>query len=193
MSVAWATIIIIALLLPGAAFLFGFSTKDKFSREILKSGVLGEIALALFISTILHTTAYYFVFDANGASTLRSGLFAYEQPSVHSKEIEGHLFYFSIYTILVSLAAYSIGYLIALLVRRGCLPNLARYPWTITLMDRTDAIITASVVTKSTANSYILMYTGLLNDFFIDENGLISYIILEDCRRAARPSANFRN
>src|SRR5664279_3065046 len=56
MSVIWTTIAIIALLLPGVFFFVGVATYERLSREIIRSGVVSEVALATMVAVVLHTT-----------------------------------------------------------------------------------------------------------------------------------------
>ena len=43
MSVAWTTVVIIALLLPGVFVFIGLSFYERFSREIIKTNAAGEV------------------------------------------------------------------------------------------------------------------------------------------------------
>jgi D-alanyl-lipoteichoic acid acyltransferase DltB (MBOAT superfamily) len=54
MSVVWTTIAVIALLLPGVFFFIGLATYERLSREIIRSGVVSEIALATMVAITLH-------------------------------------------------------------------------------------------------------------------------------------------
>jgi hypothetical protein len=47
MSIAWTSILIIALLLPGVFFFIGYATGDRYTREIVKSSAIGEIGWAV--------------------------------------------------------------------------------------------------------------------------------------------------
>jgi len=59
MSVAWTTILIIALLFPGVFFFIGLSLKERFSREVIRSNAIGEVGLAILVALILHLLAYW--------------------------------------------------------------------------------------------------------------------------------------
>ncbi|MGU3494071.1 hypothetical protein ACLBXM_08515 [Xanthobacteraceae bacterium A53D] len=189
MSLAWTTILIIALLLPGATFLLGLSTKDRFSREILKSGALGELALALLIAAATHVIVYGAVsllLEAEQiGATLRNLLRAIEDPYGHAHEIERAVFIFTLYTLGAALVLWLAGWRLAAAIKRGTLPRLALHPWTNELIPSNDSVITAYVMTKTTTNDQILMYKGILNDFYLNENGNFSYIVLRNCARYA--------
>ncbi|MDI4666370.1 hypothetical protein K9U40_18870 [Xanthobacter autotrophicus] len=183
MSIAWATITIVALLLPGAAFLVGFARKDKFPREIVRTGVLGEIALALLISMTIHLLLYFTCLRSTFAELLQSGLHAYEDPHKASNEIESLIVFVALYSIIISIAALLLGWAGAWLVRSGCLGSLSRYPWTNELLNKRGGVVTAYVMTKTEGNNCVLMYKGVLNDFYLNEDGSFSYIVLQNCSR----------
>ena len=54
MSIAWATLVFIALLLPGIFFFIGLATYERLSREIIRSSVISEVAMAIMVALILH-------------------------------------------------------------------------------------------------------------------------------------------
>jgi hypothetical protein len=58
MSVAWTTILIIALLLPGVFFFIGTAARERFSREIVRSSAIGEVAWVIFISIVIHLATW---------------------------------------------------------------------------------------------------------------------------------------
>jgi hypothetical protein len=59
MSVAWTTILIIALLLPGVLFFIGLHFEERFSREIIRSNAIGEVGLAILVALTFHFFAYW--------------------------------------------------------------------------------------------------------------------------------------
>jgi hypothetical protein len=59
MSIAWTTIIIIALLLPGVFTFIGYSTTERFSRDIIKINAVGEIGAAILIAIVVHLIALW--------------------------------------------------------------------------------------------------------------------------------------
>lgn len=50
MSLAWAPIAIILLLLPGVFFFIGLASYERLSREIIRSSVISEVAMATAIA-----------------------------------------------------------------------------------------------------------------------------------------------
>jgi len=58
MSVAWTTVLIIALLFPGVFFFVGLFFTERFSREVVRSNAIGEVGLAILVALVLHLAAY---------------------------------------------------------------------------------------------------------------------------------------
>lgn len=62
MTIAWTTLIIVALLLPGVFFLAGLASRDRYSREIVRTTGMGEIALALVVALAIHLLLWTILF-----------------------------------------------------------------------------------------------------------------------------------
>src|SRR5574337_1041 len=54
MSIAWTTVLIICLLLPGVGFFAGYWSQERYSREIVKSAAIGEVGMAIFMAVLIH-------------------------------------------------------------------------------------------------------------------------------------------
>src|SRR5438067_996986 len=68
MSLAWTTIFIIILLLPGVFFFIGFAARERYSREIVRSTAIAEVGLALLFAILLHLAAWEFLYRIFGFS-----------------------------------------------------------------------------------------------------------------------------
>jgi hypothetical protein len=66
MSVVWTTVAIILLLLPGVLFCVGLASYERFSGEIIRSGVVSEVALATMVSIVLHSLCLVFLSAMSG-------------------------------------------------------------------------------------------------------------------------------
>lgn len=73
MSLAWASIAIVLLLLPGVFFFIGLASYERLSREIIRSGVVSEVALATAIAIGIHFVliSSLSLFGFGSASSLR--------------------------------------------------------------------------------------------------------------------------
>lgn len=178
MSVAWTTILIIALLFPGVFFFVGLSVRERFSREVVRSNAIGEVGLAILVALILHLTAYAalrpFGFDLSDFldplttyshwTTLRSGV---------RIVIAG-----GVYTATMAVIGLLLGMLAA------TLPWFARHKW-ITVVNRSmkQGFVTAFVMTTTVHNNRALMYKGVLSEFYMTLDGSLTYIVLKNCSR----------
>lgn len=54
MSFAWSAVAVLVLFLPGLLCYLGVSTTERFTRERVRGGTLGQFAVVLFVSFIVH-------------------------------------------------------------------------------------------------------------------------------------------
>jgi hypothetical protein len=178
MSVAWTTILIIALLFPGVFFFIGLSSKERFSREVVRSNAIGDVGLAILVALFLHLVAYAILarrgFDL---ATFLGPLTTYDKwlnlnPAVEIFVRGG------IYTIVMALIGWTCGWIAAKL------PIFARHKW-ITTVNRSmkDGVVTAYVMTTTMQNNRALMYKGVLSEFYLTVDGSLTYIVLKSCSR----------
>ncbi len=187
MSVAWTTILIIALLLPGVFFFIGFATRERYAREIVKSSAIGDVGWAVLISIIIHLLAWsvlaFFGFNLSG----RVNEFADYDRIPHSKLIDyavGVLWPLGLYIIATAFTGLALGGAISSLVHRGYLPFLVTHKW-INEVKRSmkKGLVTAYVMTTTAENNKVLMYKGILAEFYQDRDGKFVYVVLKSCSR----------
>jgi hypothetical protein len=178
MSVAWTTILIIALLFPGVFFFVGLSLKERFSREVVRSNAIGEVGWAILVALLLHLLAYaalaHFGFDLSDFldplttyaswTTLRSGV--------------GIVLKGGIYTAIMAVIGLALGIVAA------TLPLFARHKWiTVVNQSMKEGIVTAFVMTTTVHNNRALMYKGVLSEFYMTLDGSLTYVVLKSCSR----------
>ena len=56
MSLAWGSLVVLLLLLPGVLFFVGLYMPETFSREMVERSALGQLSAVIFVSFIAHTT-----------------------------------------------------------------------------------------------------------------------------------------
>jgi hypothetical protein len=178
MSVAWTTILIIALLFPGVFFFVGLSSKERFSKEIVRSNVIGDVGWAILVALILHLLAYgtlkLFGFDL---AEFLGSLPSFDKwlslaPAINIF-VRG-----SIYTISMAAIGWLIGWSIA------SLPFVGRHKWINTVnQSMKDGIVTAYVMTTTVQNNRALMYKGVLSEFYLTVDGSLTYVVLKSCSR----------
>ena len=178
MSVAWTTVLIIALLFPGVFFFVGLFFTERFSREVVRSNAIGEVGLAILVALVLHLAAYgvlagVFGFDLAAFlgpletydrwTTLRPGV---------TIAVNG-----GIYTVVMA----GVGFVAGLIASRW---GLTRHKW-IAVVNRSmrEGIVTAFVMTTTVENDRVLMYKGVLSEFYLALDGSLTYVILKNCSR----------
>jgi hypothetical protein len=188
MSVAWTTILVIGLLLPGILFFVGLASYERLSREIIRSSVVSEVAMAIFVAVLIHAA----IIALMSAFGFRLGLFLdpladYENISTRQfldrvlAHVDGLLAYFSV----TALFGLLLGHFAARGIVSGPLRRLAVHKWIYDIIDRDrkGGIVTAFVMTTIVENNRILMYRGRVHEIFLGIDGKISYIALKNCSR----------
>jgi hypothetical protein len=187
MSVVWTTIVIVALLLPGVFFFVGVATRERLSREIIRSGVVSEIALATMVAVILHTICVV-VISAFGFR-LSAFLIAFTDYSSHHHEMIHRISHLFLPTVIYFLATAGLGFgcgcLVAVGIVQGPLRFLAKHKWVYDIVDRDrkGGTVTAFVMTDTVESGKVLMYRGRVHEVFLVADGKISYVVLKNCAR----------
>ena len=190
MSIAWASIAIILLILPGIFFFIGLATWDRLSREIIRSSVISEVALAVVIAGLIHfgsiclisTTGFRLAGFILPLVQFNSGKIT---PELFVSEIDARSVKTVVYLGVTTLLGFGLGLLVAEGVVAGPLRWLSRHRWIYDIIDadRKRVIITAYVMTDIIEEAKIIMYKGRLHDIFLGDEGSISYLILKNCSR----------
>jgi NADH:ubiquinone oxidoreductase subunit 5 (subunit L)/multisubunit Na+/H+ antiporter MnhA subunit len=187
MSIAWTTVLIIALLLPGVFALIGYSTQERVSREVLKSSAVGEVALAFVIAILIHLLLWFllFLFGFDLAAFIRP-LANYDKLPhwlVVNLVIE-RLAATASYILGSAVAGFFLGRWIASAVVAGYLPQIGKHKWIRSVQKAMqDGVVTAYVMTNTVENNKALMYKGVLAEVYIKLDGNLSYLTLQSCSR----------
>lgn len=187
MSVVWTTIVIVALLLPGVFFFVGVATRERLSREIIRSGVVSEIALATMVAVIIHTICIILI--SSLGFRLSAFLIEFTDYSSHHNETIRRISRLFLPTVLYLLATAALGFgcgcLVAVGIVRGPLRFLAKHKWIYDIVDRDrkGGTVTAFVMTDTIESGKVLMYRGRVHEIFLLADGKISYVVLKNCAR----------
>lgn len=181
---------IIALLMPGISFFIGYWARERYSREIVKSTAVGEVGMAIFVAAIIHLLMWWVLcwIDHDPFFKLRP-LFhdsAAAAPAIwFAEKIADQIWLGLWYLVGTSILGFGVGYFAAWLVMFGPLRFLATHAWAYDLMREVKArgIVTAYVFTTIVENEKAIMYSGHLEEFYLDANGWFSYVVLKDCTR----------
>jgi hypothetical protein len=57
MSLAWGSIVVLVMLLPGVLFFVGLHFPEKFTRDAVERSALGQLAGVLLVSLVVHASA----------------------------------------------------------------------------------------------------------------------------------------
>ena len=188
MSLAWAPIAIILLLLPGVFFFIGLASYERLSREIIRSSVISEVAMATAIAIGIHFVIIS-ILSCFGfrLSEFVAPLTEYEVvpfPVLIQRIVE-KLTPIILYLFASTLLGFVGGLVAAIGVVSGPLRRIALHKWIYDIVDtdRKRGIVTAFVMTTLVSDSKIIMYKGRVHDIFLDAEGKISYLVLKNCSR----------
>jgi hypothetical protein len=188
MSVAWTTVAVIVLLLPGILFFNGVATYDRLSREIIRSNVIGEVALAIVVALIIHTISI------SALSTIGFRLTGYLRPvadyatmppSELLAKLGERLFATVCYLLGTALLGFIAGALVAIGIVSGPFRRFAMHKWVYDVIDysRKGRIVTAYIMTTMSEADKIIMYKGRVHEFFLSPDGKLSYVVLKNCAK----------
>lgn len=194
MGAVWTTFIFAFAVLPGIAFSFGFYSPSRYARDVVGRNAIGDLALTLFITVVLHVVAVSLlelvepritgltIADRLAALPLNRDAVS----GAGTAAAFGHAKYALVYTIVLTSAGYLAGRFAGWLVVRGPLRFLARHRWIYDLVQARRAsrgFVVAYVLSHVKEGDRIVMYRGHLEEFYFGPDGLIAYLVLKNCYR----------
>lgn len=218
MSIAWATGVLVVLLLPGFFFFWGFYAPHQVTRESVPSSPLGQLAGAVVVSFFVHALAYSVInstlvcraaggwlaavpcvdFDQLAAVLRVDGATLPGRPQRSLNGMfDAYAPWILVYFAMVAGAAFALGLGGGKLVSDGRLP-LMRHRYLFMLEEgrkregaarrskQTEArLVRAHVLSRTVHEDLVLIYDGILQDFYAKADGTISYIVLRGARSGA--------
>lgn len=187
MSVAWTTILVIALLMPGVFFFIGYSTRERYSREIIKSSAVGEIGWAIFVAIIIHLSTWW-ILARFGFDLAANAKQVADYDTMPRWQLVDRIVYqippIGFYITGTALLGLLIGWLLASAIARGWFPFLTTHKSINQVMrSMKSGVVTAYVMTTTKENNKVLMYKGVLAEFYLSPEGKFIYIVLRTCSR----------
>ena len=197
MRFALQTLIILAAVLPGIAFLLGLYANPLFSRDVARGGVF-EIALALAFAILIHGCAvvvFLLLGDAVPAIDVRPFVEeTYALVSTHSGAdlvaLLANMVWIGAYVVVLVLLSGVVGWLFGKLILRTRLRNLLiRHRWIYDVMDlsfdarQKSLVAFAHVMTREAHEGNILIYAGHVGSVALDRDGKIAYLKLNTVSR----------
>jgi hypothetical protein len=196
-SLAWSTVALLVLLLPGFLFFVGLYFPERISRDVVPGSSLTQLGGVVLIAFFLHALLYAVfvslcqVWSAVPCVRLDFVLAAFS-PDLGSgsllKGVAANVERFR-WWILVYLAATSgLGLLAGIkagkMIVDGRLRFLAKHDWIYDLVEPDDSSYTvAYVVTNVRADDRVLMYRGFLQEYCFTAEGKVSYLVLVHAAR----------
>jgi hypothetical protein len=185
MSIAWTTVLVLLLLLPGVFFFIGLATHERYSREIVRMSAAGEVALAISVALLLHalllTVLRLAGFDIAHYLT---PLVQYDRipPELAIRIGFGRLIKAACYVLAAAAFGYLAGWAVAKLILSGPLRFLATHKWIYDLIKFGGGnYITAYILSNVSEKDKRLMYKGFLHEFYLNAEGGFSYVVLTSC------------
>ncbi len=197
MSLAWSTVALLVLLLPGFLFFVGLYLPERISRDVVPGGTITQLGGIVLIAFFVHALLYAALMSACGSlpwlpcigfdhalSMFSPDLKAATSPKELAQNISVYRWWILAYFVGTSGLGLYVGLKTGQFIIKGPLRFLAKHSWIYDLVDTDDNSITlAYVLTNIRTGNRILMYRGFLQEYCFTPDGRISYLVLIGCSR----------
>lgn len=192
MSIAWSSLVLLVLLLPGVLFFVGIYLPEKFTRQAEARSPVGQLAGILLVAFLVHGTAFGLLAENCGdvLPCIRFDLLV-DTMNLDAKQVittrsvsdmlARYRWWIFAYVIATSGIGVALGYGYGALVSSGRIRGLSRHPWVYDLS--VDGLTYTYVLTHLRHDERVLMYKGFLRAFGLQQDGKFSYIVLSDVTR----------
>lgn len=196
MSLAWGTISVLVLLLPGFVFFATVYLPGRFSREASPLNPIAQAATAVLVSLVVHGLMLLALQDVNCSGWVRcpnlGSVLALLQVAPSKPEalprlaeqLMSSVFQVLAYFFIACVLGGLIGLVWGWLFVRTRLRGLAQHGWVAGLAKRKGAWTFAHVLSGVSVGDFVLVYRGWLEDFGLLANGRFSYIVLTEPSRS---------
>lgn len=188
MSIAWGSLVLLFVLLPGVLFFVGLYMPEKFTRDAVERSALGQLAAVLFVSLCVHGTFYWIspwicgswipCMDLEG---FVAALLVDRAPAQTAHNVVLGIADFRgwilLYLLLTAASGTGLGYLVGFLVVRGRLRFLTQHRWVYKLSVG-DQLTTAWIMTHIRQDDRVVVYRGFLSALHLKRDGTFSYVVL---------------
>jgi hypothetical protein len=196
MSLAWGTISVLVLLLPGFVFFATVYVPGRFTREASPLNPIGQAATAVLVSLFVHGGLLLMLPTESCSGWVKcldlGAVLALMQVAPSKPEALPELATKIIASLPQVLAYFlaacamggTIGLIWGWLFVRTQLRGLAQHGWVSGLVKRKHAWTFTHVLSGVSVGDFVLMYRGRLEDFGLLANGRFSYIVLTEASRS---------
>lgn len=192
MSIAWGSLVLLVVLLPGVLFFVGIYLPEQFTRESEPRSPLGQLAGALLIAFAVHGFAYSVLTSLCESrfpcisiqlllDTINIAPSAGNATADIDKAIHDYRWWIFSYVMATAVAGILLGALYGWLIATRRIRGSSRHNWIYSLS--VDGLTYAYVLTNVSFEDRILMYRGFLRAFGLQQDGKFSYIVLTDVAR----------
>jgi hypothetical protein len=197
MSLAWSTVLLLVILLPGFFFLGGLTVPERFNRETPPINTLGQLAVVVFSAFLVHGVLYstFFACTESPACIRLEYVFAAFQLSdtgaITLADLASNLRENSHRVFGYIVLASSFGGLLGVWVGEAQTNNrrpfrwLNRHNWIYQLNPDPNGgkVAIGYLVTDIEHEQRRLMYQGRLIDFGVGQDGRFTYLVLQSPTR----------
>ncbi len=193
MSIAWGSLVLLLMLLPGVLFFVGLYLPEQFTRETTERSALGQLAAVLLVSFLVHG-AFFSVsrvacgtilpcIDVEGVLRILT-LDRLDGAAAHQTALTISRYWPWIFVYILAAAAVGVlaGWLVGRLIVARRLRGLTQHTWVYDLSVG-DNFTVGYVMTNVRQDDRILMYQGFLKAFGLQKDGRFAYIVLTDAAR----------
>ncbi|HEX6748243.1 MAG TPA: hypothetical protein VF092_13185 [Longimicrobium sp.] len=196
-SIAWSTVAVLALLLPGFLFFTGLNTPEGFSRDLAPRNPLGTLSAVVLVSFVTHS-----VFTAISAMTgvgvdwaAALSVVQLSPPSgpvAAARAFAEHPWRVTTYIVMSSAAGLVCGAAAGMLVvgvklrGKSCAPLrfLAQHRWVYELdPGRAETIRYVHVLADLGYDGRHVLYRGRLEGFGINSDGAFAYLLISGAQQ----------
>ncbi len=191
MSLAWSSVVVLLLLLPGVLFFVGLYMPEKFTRETTERSALGHVSAVVVVSLVVHALLLFITrqLPANWPRVDFAALIQAVTLDHAVKEatipvaamLEKYAEAIFAYLITASLLGILVGWSFGAFVAQK-IGGFAQHPWVFDLRVG-DNYTVAYVLTNVREGDRVLMYHGFLKWFALKKDGTFAYIVLTEATR----------
>lgn len=189
MAIAWGSLVLLVLLLPGVLFFLGVYWPEHFTREAESRSPLGQLAGVLLIAFSIHGVSYAVTGGFCGGwlpcisigALLQTVAADASTASDISQMFHRFRWWILAYVVVTSAIGAVLGAAYGWLVSTRRIRGFARHRWIYDLS--VDGLTYAYVLTHVRQDHNVLMYKGFLRAFGLQQDGRFSYIVLTDVTR----------